>query len=308
MLECKSLSLAYKSDGEVIRIIDSVDIVVDAGGITTVYGDRLSGKYYLIRVITGLIKPTSGSVYIDGVLVNYRDEKGLNMIRRMVQTYFMDVSRSVPSGMTIKMYLDWLSREFGVKEYGWLVSEVWSRYGIEPDILGRRVYETPLHQLYIIYVSSGLLANPKYMLLENPTGLINYAYRRIIYRFITDLVDRYGVGLLITTSDKRLFKEIPGRKYILYRGRVIEEGGRDLPVNPLHPYAMDDLSVEDVSDIVDHTLVSEGLSKIFDWSSCPYMEECRYSRDECMDDIGLYRYGDRRVRCVLYRDVNSDSH
>ncbi len=301
MLECRGLGLAYRYGEEVIKVLDSIDLVVDEAGSSVVYGDRLSGKYYLVRVITGLVRPTSGVVLVDGKAIDYGNKRELNMIRRAVQTYFMDVSRSIPGGMTVSMYIDWLSREFRVRDYTWLINDLWSRFDISPNILDKRIHSLPLHILYMIYVSSGLLAKPRYMILENPTGLINYAYRPLITRFIRSLIEDYGVGVLATTSDPRFFREFGEKKYVLFRGRIIEEGGSEVVNQPLHPYIKKEFSGEQVvTDVVDHIYVSEGITRIYDWGRCPYIDECSYSGDRCLSDIPLYEFGGRRVRCILY--------
>jgi len=301
MLEIRSLSLVYRYKDRSVKILDSIDISVDRGEVVAVYGDRHSGKYYLVRTVTGLVEPSSGEVYVDGRRVDYKDRRGLNRLRRRVQTYFMDVSRSVPAGMTVRSYLDWLAGEFGARDGVGTVSSLLQRLGVPQDILDRRVYSLPLHQLYIIYVSSGLMAGPSYMILENPTGLIHYPLRGMIAGLIRVLAGEYGVGILYTTSDAGLFRELGVRKHVLYRGRVIESGGPELGLDPLHPYAERELGVDGPSDVVDSIYVSEGLPKLYDWSRCPFIPECPHASGDCEADIPMYRRGDRMVRCVLYR-------
>jgi len=90
------------------------------------------------------------------------------------------------------------------------------------------------------------------------------------------------VGILYTTSDAGLFRELGVRK-------------------PLHPYAERELGVDGPSDVVDSIYVSEGLPKLYDWSRCPFIPECPHASGDCEADIPMYRRGDRMVRCVLYR-------
>ncbi len=301
MLEIRGLSLVYRYKETSVRILDSIDLSVDRGEVVAVYGDRHSGKYYLIRSITGLVEPSSGEVLVDGERIDYGDKRGLNRLRRRVQTYFMDVSRSVPAGMTVRSYLEWLAGEFGARDGLGALSRLWGELGISKEVLDRRVYSIPLHQLYVIYVSSGLMASPSYMLLENPTGLIHYPLRGVVARLIRLLAGEYGIGILYTTSDPHLFRELGDRKHVLYRGRIVESGGSDLGVKPLHPYVERELGGDDTTDVVDAIYVSEGLPKLYDWGRCPYIPECPHASGECEADIPLYRSGDRLVRCVLYR-------
>jgi len=222
------------------------------------------------------------------------------MLRRRVQTYFMDPI-NIFGFKSVEHHLKWLQSVLG-GDYQKIVKEVLSKYGIELEDVRNRSPNLPIYKLYLLYVSSGLLANPELLILENPTALIEYRYRGDIHRFIKDLRDDHGISILLTTSDVELVKEIPDYIYVMYRGRIIEEGFRDDIISePLHPYTKKILLDKSIHDISDYRMLGGESVSIYNWSICPYSQECPYYMDECNQDIELFESGNRRVRCILYK-------
>ncbi len=304
MLRTEDLSYYVKhriGDKEyIVKLVDSIDLFLDEGKVTVVYGDRYSGKYFLTRLITGLIQPSKGRVLYKDLDLTTLDKKELMSIRRKVQTYFMD-PLNVFGLKSIGQHLEWLSNVFRSDGFEWIFKEFLSNYGVEMSDSSVKARELPIHKLYLIYVSSGLLAKPEILILENPSALIDYSQRNIIYRFIRELKERFGLTILVTTSDLDLVKSVGDYVYIMFRGRIIEEGSlNDVIKKPLHPYTMKLFNKESIHDIADiRVLGGESLS-IYNWGVCPYSYECPSYSESCNVDVPLFECGDRRVRCVLY--------
>lgn len=284
-----------------IKFVDSINLDIKRGYITVLYGDRYSGKYFLIRMLTGLLKPSKGKIYYDGKELTSLSDKELIPIRRRVQTFFMD-PMNVFGFRSIASHLKWLKEVFGSSDYRWIFDEFLSSYGVEYSDSQIRPDNLSIYKLYLIYVASGLLAEPEMIILENPTALIEYRYRDNIYSFISDLRERFNLTILVTTSDITLLERLSDYVYILFRGRVVEEGYRgDVLENPSHPYTcrvLKDDAYHDVSDI----RFADGESvAIYNWSICPYSFECEKYMDDCNIDVPLFEWGNKRVRCVLFK-------
>ncbi len=284
----------------IIKFVDGVDLDVKKGSITVVYGDRYSGKYFLTRMLTGLIKPSKGKVFYNDIELTSLSDKELMPIRRKVQTFFMDPMH-VFGFKSIGTHLRWLETVFESKEYRWIFDEFLSEYGVEYSDSLSNPDNLTIYKLYLIYVASGLLAEPEMVILENPTALIEYKDRDVIHKFILDLRDRYDLTILVTTSDATLLHSVPDYIYIMFRGRIVEEGRRDDIIGrPLHPYTekvLRDTSYHDVSD----SRFADGESiALYNWSICPYSFECDKYSETCNIDVPLIEWEGKRVRCILY--------
>ncbi len=285
----------------IIKFVDGVDLDVEKGSITVVYGDRYSGKYFLTRMLTGLIKPSKGKVYYNDIELTSLSDKELMPIRRKVQTFFMDPMH-VFGFKSVGTHLKWLEEVFESREYRWIFDEFLSEYGVEYSDSLFNPNKLSIYKLYLIYVASGLLAEPEMIILENPTALIEYGDRSVIHRFISDLRERFSLTILITTSDTALLQSIPDYIYIMFRGRIVEEGSRDDVIErPSHPYTekvLRDMSYHDVSD----SRFADGESiALYNWSICPYSFECGKYNEDCNIDVPLVEWENKRVRCTLYQ-------
>ena len=73
-------------DGHTIRAIDDVSFTVERGSFTAVIGQNGSGKSTLAKNINGLLMPTSGKIYVDGL--DTSDEANIWDIRQKVAMVF----------------------------------------------------------------------------------------------------------------------------------------------------------------------------------------------------------------------------
>src|SRR5262245_33080576 len=65
-----------------VRAVDGVDLSVPAGQLVLIMGPSGSGKTTLLTIIGGLLRPTSGSVIVDGIEITALSEKQLGPVRR----------------------------------------------------------------------------------------------------------------------------------------------------------------------------------------------------------------------------------
>ena len=64
MIKIKNLSFHYI--GESIKVLDDISIDIDKGNITTILGLNGSGKTTLIKLMVNILKPTGGSISVNG--------------------------------------------------------------------------------------------------------------------------------------------------------------------------------------------------------------------------------------------------
>lgn len=102
MIELKDVSYILEENGIKKIILDNISCVFDNKSLTAITGHNGSGKSTLTKIIVGLIKPTSGKVYFNGVditnmPINERANMGLNYAFQQPITF---------SGITIKELID----------------------------------------------------------------------------------------------------------------------------------------------------------------------------------------------------------
>ena len=78
MIEMKNVFMSYNDR----CILSDINLKVESGEIMVVIGPSGAGKSTLLRLIIGLLKPTSGEIWVEGREISGLDEDTLNVIRR----------------------------------------------------------------------------------------------------------------------------------------------------------------------------------------------------------------------------------
>ena len=281
------------------RIIDDFNLNVDRGESITIYGDRYSGKYHLIRMLTRMIKPTRGEVIYKGVNILSLSKKGLYEVRRSIQTIFQDPIGMLDERLSVYDNIKWFGDVAGVEDYIWVISDIINRF-LNSD--PKEVYPNHLSFLerQIVSIARSMMLKPEILLLENPTLFINWRDKDNFIEFLNYIHEEYGLTIIVFTSDLSFLRKYGDRVGILHMGRLIELGDREEVINKSrHPYTKllmeTDERIVDAEDLSDFP--QDILTKYVD--GCRYFS-CRYRGEECnkLDAIGSER---SFVKCVLYK-------
>lgn len=201
-------------------VVKGVSINLKRGKSVGLLGPNGAGKTTVFYMITGLIKPDEGSVFIDGY-----DVTRLSMYRRArLGIGYLPQEASIFRGLSVednimavlqvtepdkrerKRRLDELLEEFKI-----------GRLRKSPSIAlsggERRRCE----------IARALASRPAYMLLDEPFAGIDPLAINDIRTLVRHLTDR-GIGVLITDHNVRETLDLIDRAYIIYDGRVLTEG------------------------------------------------------------------------------------
>ena len=107
MIEIKNLSKKFDS----FTAVDNIDLVIESGEFIGVLGPNGAGKTTTIKIITGLLKPTNGNVYINGSLMS-RNNKEVKKIMGIVPQY-----SNLDKELTVYENLLFAAKLFRVEDY-----------------------------------------------------------------------------------------------------------------------------------------------------------------------------------------------
>jgi len=224
-LHCSNLIKRYG----VRTVVKNVSIEVEQGEIVGLLGPNGAGKTTSFYMITGLIKPNSGKIFLDdeditSLPMYKRAQKGLGYLAQEASVFrklsVEDNLKAVMelSDMTRKERderLEELLEEFGLKS-------VRKSYGIQLSGGERRRCE----------IARALAIDPKFILLDEPFAGVDPIAVEDIQHIIANLKTK-NIGIIITDHNVHETLAITDRAYLLYEGTILESGTAEvLASNP----------------------------------------------------------------------------
>jgi len=212
LLEVDGLTAAYGP----VRALDGVSLSAEAGRITAVLGANGAGKTTLLRTISGLVRPTAGRVLLDGA----------DITRAPVEAMVGRGMAHVPEGRGViaELTVDENLR-VGSLFRGKVGRAEFDRvYDIFPRIAERR--DNPAHTLsggerQMLVIGRALLAQPRILLLDEPS--LGLAPRIVaqIFGLLRQLVDAEGLSVLLVEQNARSALSVADVGVVLNLGRVV---------------------------------------------------------------------------------------
>ncbi len=215
-LRAQNIGKAFKKR----PILRGVDITVSRGEAVGLLGPNGAGKTTSFYIISGLLRPDYGTIYLDG-----RDVTELPMYRRArLGIGYLPQEASIFRGMNV---------EQNIRSVLELIEPVREKRENQLESLLAEFSISHLRRTPSIALSGGerrrveiaraLAGQPNYIMLDEPLAGIDPIAVGDIRDLVSHLKDR-GIGVLITEHNVRETLDIIDRAYILNEGRVIKEG------------------------------------------------------------------------------------
>ena len=210
-------------------VVKGVSIYVDQGEIVGLLGPNGAGKTTSFYMITGLIKPNAGRIYLnDEEITDYpmyrRAQKGLGYLAQEASIFRR---LSVEDNLLSVMELSGLTKQERMARMEQLIEEfglqkVRKSYGIQLSGGERRRCE----------IARALAIDPKFILLDEPFAGVDPIAVEDIQHIIAKLKTK-NIGIIITDHNVHETLAITDRAYLLYEGSILESGtAEDLANNP----------------------------------------------------------------------------
>ncbi|WP_299472262.1 ABC transporter ATP-binding protein [uncultured Roseibium sp.] len=175
------------------RAVDGLDLTIERGMIYGFLGPNGCGKTTAMRMLTGLLTPTEGSVEVLGLSVPKDAETLKYKIGYMTQAF------SLYGDLTVQENLDFMSTIYGLtgQRRKDRVREVMRRYELT-DLKDRFAGKMSGGQRQRLALATAVLHEPQLLFLDEPTSAVDPESRRHFWEQLFDLVDD-GTSIVVTT-------------------------------------------------------------------------------------------------------------
>jgi ABC-2 type transport system ATP-binding protein len=201
----------------VVIAVDHVSFTVEKGEIFGVLGPNGGGKSTLIRLISTLLLPDSGKVYVFGLDVEKQPREVQKMINRV------SVEASFFKKLSPMENLLYGARLYGLdgKQTRKQVVEILTRLGLEKRSIYSPMEEMSRGMQQKVAIARALLSHPQLLLLDEPTTGLDPRSKREVQAVVQELRKDYGTTILLTTHDMNEAEMLCDRIAIMDSGKVV---------------------------------------------------------------------------------------
>jgi putative ABC transport system ATP-binding protein len=206
IVEAVDLKKTYMLGKIPVEALRGVNLKVESGDFLAILGPSGSGKSTMLNLVGALDKPTAGKLLLDGIDVSTLNDNQLADLRRRVGfvfQFFNLIPRfTARNNVELSMSIADMSKVERKKR----AEELLETVGLK-DRVNHKPAELSGGQQQRVAIARALANNPRFLLLDEPTGNIDSKTASEIMRLIKKLNEEKGVTIIMVTHDQRLARE-----------------------------------------------------------------------------------------------------
>ena len=210
----------FSTEYTIKKAVDDISFEINDGEIVGYIGANGAGKSTTIKMMTGILTPSSGRIIVDGVVPYENREKNAKNI-------------GVVFGQKTQLWWDLpVSETFPLLKdiYGVSDEEYEERMNYFKEILGLdEFFLSPVRTLSLgqrmrADLAAALIHNPKIIYLDEPTIGLDVVVKESVRKAIKNINEKYGTTIILTTHDLNDIEELCNRIIIIDKGKKIYDG------------------------------------------------------------------------------------
>ena len=219
MIEFSNVVKAYSVGTQALK---GVSFQVEDGEFVFLVGPSGSGKSTIIKLITGELEPTSGSVHVNGYSLKRIRRREIPYLRRTVGVVFQDFR--LIQDKTVYENVAFVMRAVGARE-----REIRERVPYVLNLVGldtksrRHPGELSGGEQQRLAIARALVNNPSTIIADEPTGNLDPARSLEIMSLLSE-INNLGTTVLVVTHEKDLVERFPKRVIAINEGLIISDG------------------------------------------------------------------------------------
>ena len=299
-------------EAKTLRALDGVSFRMTQGRTLAVVGESGSGKSTLARLVTMIEPPTSGRLIVDGKDMAGAAEADIRAMRRTVQMVFQNPFGSLNPRKTVGDILAeplFINTDMTPSDRLDAVGQMLAKVGLRPEHRDRYPHMFSGGQRQRIAIARALMLRPKLVVADEPVSALDISIQAQVLNLMLDLQQEFGLAYLFISHDLSVVRHISDDVLVLYLGRPVEQGPKDLVFErPRHPYTRALLaatpSVRTDKRGERAVLTGEIPSPLSPPSGCSFRTRCPFAKDACAQNRPEPRNVDGRlVACHRVEEI-----
>jgi branched-chain amino acid transport system ATP-binding protein len=224
-LEVNNIDVYYGD----VQVIFDLSLNVDKGEVVSIIGGNGAGKSTLLRTISGLMQPSAGQIYFEGVPIHAKQPE------EIVECGIVQVpeGRRLFTLMTVKDNL--IVGAYNQRASQAVAQSMQNVYDLLPRLREREnqmAMTLSGGEQQMVAIGRGLMARPQLLMLDEPSLGLAPILIKNIFETVRKIADQ-GTTVLLVEQDVKHSLSLSDRGYVLEHGRVVMEGrAKDLMNDP----------------------------------------------------------------------------
>ncbi len=207
VLEAKNIQKHFTDGKSTVEVIKGLDLQVKQGEFVSIVGSSGSGKSTLLHVLGGLDRPTQGMVLLNGQRFDTLSEAARGYLRNEHLGFVYQFHHLLPEFTALENIAMPLMLR---KDAEFKQAKARAEYLLERVGLSHRMTHKPGElsggERQRVALARALVAQPKLMMADEPTGNLDRKTAMTIFELLSDLRNEFNMAMLIVTHDEQLAK------------------------------------------------------------------------------------------------------
>ena len=213
-LEVKNLVKKFEST----IAVNNINLKIEKNNTLGLLGPNGCGKTTSIGMMLGLITPTSGEIFIDGVKLNSKNRINLLSLMNFASPYV-----ELPKKLTVKQNLEVYARLYGVSNKNDRIEELVEDLNLS-KFLNKNTGELSSGQKNRVSLAKSLINKPKLLFLDEPTASLDPDIGDFVREYLEKYKNNNELTMLLASHNMKEVERLCGKIIMMKQGKIVDEG------------------------------------------------------------------------------------
>jgi ABC-2 type transport system ATP-binding protein len=220
-LEVKNLVKKFKST----IAVNNISLEIEKNNTLGLLGPNGCGKTTSIGMMLGLITPTSGEIFIDGIKLNSENRINLLSLMNFASPYV-----ELPKKLTVRQNLEVYARLYGVSNKVERIEELVEDLNLS-KFLDKNTGELSSGQKNRVSLAKSLINKPKLLFLDEPTASLDPDVGDFVREYLEKYKNKNELTMLLASHNMKEVERLCNKIIMMKQGKIVDEGTCEELVN-----------------------------------------------------------------------------
>ncbi len=213
-IEVKNLFKKFKS----LIAVNNISFNIEKNKTLGLLGPNGCGKTTSIGMMLGLITPTSGEIFINGISLEPKNRIKLLSLMNFASPYI-----ELPKKLTVKQNLEVYARLYGVKEIKLRIEEMTQDLNLQ-NLLHKKTGDLSSGQKNRVALAKSLINKPKLLFLDEPTASLDPDVGDFVREYIEKYKKKNELTILLASHNMREVERLCSKVIMMKQGKIVDSG------------------------------------------------------------------------------------